>query len=61
MSSNVMQVAKTGLNAQQARIQTISNNLANVNTVGYKITSLISGKILELLHWTQFYLSCIGT
>ena len=36
MSSNVMQVAKTGLNAQQARIQTISNNLANVNTTGFK-------------------------
>lgn len=36
MSSNVMQVAKTGLNAQQARIQVISNNLANVNTMGFK-------------------------
>ncbi len=36
MTSNVMQVAKTGLNAQQARIQVISNNLANVNTTGFK-------------------------
>ena len=35
MSSNVMHVAKTGLNAQQARIQVISNNLANVNTTGF--------------------------
>jgi flagellar basal body rod protein FlgG len=32
MSSSAMQVAMTGLNAQQARIQVISNNLANVNT-----------------------------
>ena len=36
MSSNVMHVAKTGLNAQQMRIQVISNNLANVNTTGFK-------------------------
>ncbi|MEC9199797.1 flagellar basal-body rod protein FlgG [Donghicola tyrosinivorans] len=36
MSSAAMHVAKTGLNAQQARIQVISNNLANVNTTGFK-------------------------
>ena len=36
MSSASMHVAKTGLNAQQARIQVISNNLANVNTTGFK-------------------------
>jgi flagellar basal-body rod protein FlgG len=36
MSSNAMHVAKTGLNAQQTRIQIISNNLANVNTTGFK-------------------------
>lgn len=36
MSSNVMHVAVTGLNAQQSRIQVISNNLANVNTTGFK-------------------------
>ncbi|MEL0083983.1 MAG: flagellar basal-body rod protein FlgG [Gammaproteobacteria bacterium] len=31
-----MWVAKTGLDAQQNRISVISNNLANVNTTGYK-------------------------
>lgn len=36
MSSSAMHVAKTGLNAQQSRIQVISNNLANVNTTGFK-------------------------
>ena len=29
-------VAKTGLNAQQTRMTVIANNLANVNTIGYK-------------------------
>ena len=29
-------VAKTGLEAQQTRMSVISNNLANVNTTGYK-------------------------
>ncbi|HEX5757384.1 MAG TPA: flagellar basal-body rod protein FlgG [Arenimonas sp.] len=29
-------IAKTGLDAQQTRMQVVSNNLANVNTVGYK-------------------------
>jgi len=36
MSASAMHVAKTGLNAQQSRIQVISNNLANVNTTGFK-------------------------
>ena len=36
MSINAMHVAKTGLNAQQVRMQIISNNLANVNTNGFK-------------------------
>ncbi|PWR02569.1 flagellar basal-body rod protein FlgG [Meridianimarinicoccus roseus] len=36
MSSGAMHVAKTGLNAQQSRMQVISNNLANVNTTGFK-------------------------
>ncbi|MEN8892162.1 flagellar basal-body rod protein FlgG [Planktotalea arctica] len=36
MSSNAMHVAKTGLNAQQTRMQVIANNLANLNTVGFK-------------------------
>ena len=30
--SNAMHVAKTGLNAQNSRMQVIANNLANVNT-----------------------------
>mgnify|MGYP003311781277 FL=1 len=34
--SNAMHVAKTGLNAQNKRMQVISNNLANVNTNGFK-------------------------
>ena len=29
-------VSKTGLDAQQMRMNVISNNLANVNTVGFK-------------------------
>ena len=36
MSASSMHVAKTGLNAQQTRMQVIANNLANVNTVGFK-------------------------
>ena len=28
--------AATGMNAQQTNVDTISNNLANVNTTGYK-------------------------
>lgn len=36
MSTNAMHVAKTGLNAQQTRLQVIANNLANVNTNGFK-------------------------
>ncbi len=34
--SDALHVAKTGLNAQQTRMSVISNNLANVNTVGFK-------------------------
>ena len=30
-----MHVAKTGLNAQNSRMQVIANNLANVNTTGF--------------------------
>ena len=36
MAINAMHVAKTGLNAQQVRMQIISNNLANLNTNGFK-------------------------
>lgn len=31
-----MWISKTGVQAQDAKLQTIANNLANVNTVGYK-------------------------
>jgi flagellar basal-body rod protein FlgG len=31
-----MWIAKTGLDAQQTRMSVISNNLANVNTTGFK-------------------------
>lgn len=34
--SSALWVAKTGLDAQQTRITVISNNLANVNTAGFK-------------------------
>jgi len=36
MSSQSMWIAKTGLEAQQTRMSVISNNLANVNTTGFK-------------------------
>ncbi|NBO21486.1 MAG: flagellar hook-basal body complex protein, partial [Rhodobacteraceae bacterium] len=36
MSADALYVAKTGLNAQQTRMQVIANNLANVNTTGFK-------------------------
>lgn len=36
MSTSSMHVAKTGLTAQQDRMQVIANNLANVNTTGFK-------------------------
>lgn len=36
MSAAAMHVAKTGLNAQQMKMQVIANNLANVNTTGFK-------------------------
>lgn len=34
--SSALWIAKTGLDAQQNRLSVISNNLANVNTTGYK-------------------------
>ena len=34
MSTSAMHVAKTGLTAQQYKMQVIANNLANVNTTG---------------------------
>ncbi|MDD3651018.1 flagellar basal body protein, partial [Immundisolibacter sp.] len=29
-------IAKTGLDAQQTRMEVVSNNIANVNTTGFK-------------------------
>jgi len=34
--SQALWIAKTGLDAQQTRMAVISNNLANVNTTGFK-------------------------
>ncbi|HZV10622.1 MAG TPA: flagellar basal-body rod protein FlgG, partial [Novosphingobium sp.] len=36
MSSSALQVARTGLEAQDTRMQVIANNLANVNTTAFK-------------------------
>ena len=36
MTSAAMHIAQTGLNAQDTRMQVISNNLANVNTTAFK-------------------------
>ena len=36
MPTSALQVARTGLEAQDARMRVISNNLANVNTTGFK-------------------------
>jgi flagellar basal-body rod protein FlgG len=39
-------IAKTGLDAQQTRMSVISNNLANVNTTGYKYSRPIFNDLL---------------
>ena len=36
MTSAAMHIARTGLDAQDMRMRVISNNLANVNTTGFK-------------------------
>ncbi|MGZ8214228.1 MAG: flagellar hook-basal body complex protein, partial [Methylosarcina sp.] len=36
MTERALSVAKTGLDAQQTRMAVIANNLANVNTTGFK-------------------------
>ncbi len=36
MPSSALYVARTGLQAQDTRMQVISNNLANVSTTGFK-------------------------
>ena len=36
MSNSALQVARTGLDAQNTKMRVIANNLANVNTTGFK-------------------------
>jgi flagellar basal-body rod protein FlgG len=36
MTNAALHVARTGLDAQSARMRVIANNLANVNTTGFK-------------------------
>lgn len=44
--SQALWIAKTGLDAQQTRMSVISNNLANVNTTGYKYSRPIFNDLL---------------
>ena len=44
-------IAKTGLTAQQTRMQVISNNLANVNTTGF------SNNFIYTANKLQFFMS----
>ncbi|MFK5913942.1 MAG: flagellar basal-body rod protein FlgG [Woeseiaceae bacterium] len=44
--SNALWIAKTGLEAQQNRLAVVSNNLANVNTTGYKRSRAIFEDLL---------------
>lgn len=46
MSTQAMWISKTGLEAQQTRMAVISNNLANVNTTGYKKSRAIFEDLL---------------
>ncbi|MEW5009291.1 MAG: flagellar basal-body rod protein FlgG [Cycloclasticus sp.] len=46
MSTAAMWISKTGLEAQQTRMSVISNNLANVNTTGYKKSRAIFEDLL---------------
>ena len=39
--------AASGMTAQQTKIDTISNNLANVNTTGFKKSRRLSGSALS--------------
>jgi len=41
MTERALYVAKSGLEVQRTRMAAISNNLANVNTIGYKKTRLL--------------------
>ena len=44
--------AATGMNAQQTNVDTIANNLANVNTMGYK-TQAAQFKSCYIRHFRQ--------
>ena len=44
--------AATGMNAQQTNVDTIANNLANVNTMGYK-TQRHSSSLCYIRHFRQ--------
>lgn len=44
--SQALWIAKTGLDAQQTRMAVISNNLANVNTTGYKYARPVFNDLL---------------
>ena len=46
MSTQAMWISKTGLEAQQTRMSVISNNLANVNTTGFKKSRAIFEDLL---------------
>ena len=47
MSASAMHVAKTGLNAQQTKMQIIANNLANADTPNYKARDVDFGSVLK--------------
>ena len=49
--------AKTGLEAQQTRMTVVANNLANVNTTGFK-KSRVAFEDLMCCYWHSL-LSCI--
>jgi flagellar basal-body rod protein FlgB len=64
MTERALWVAKSGLDAQQTRMAVISNNLANVNTTGFKKSrAIFEDLILQILHhsmillslWTRFF------
>ena len=42
--------AKTGLDAQQTQMAVVANNLANVNTTGYKASRGVFEDLLSLIH-----------
>ena len=45
---DALNVAKTGLNAQQERMSVISNNLANVNTPGFTRRQIVFSEVPPL-------------